>query len=290
MKRLIAFSILCLGILFQATAQDNGLLWKIIPSGGGEASYLFGTYHLVGSDYLQDHEKVNEAYSNSGTVVIETEIDSAQLMSVMMQGMMLNNSLRKLLDSADYQLVKDNLEPEIGISLAQADQFKPTMIATMYSMTLAQKMTPPELKFDGQPIDMYFAKDGKKKDKKVVSLETPLEQAKILFSSQTVEEQAADLVKLAKEVDEVKTMTRIIMQAYLDEDIITMWEQAQKYEEANGDMDELVDNRNIRWVKELMPLLDKGNTFIAVGALHLPGEKGLITLLKEQGYTISPVN
>ena len=37
-------------------------------------------------------------------------------------------------------------------------------------------------------------------------------------------------------------------------------------------------------------LLEKGNAFIAVGALHLPGERGLIELLREQGYTVSPAD
>jgi hypothetical protein len=37
------------------------------------------------------------------------------------------------------------------------------------------------------------------------------------------------------------------------------------------------------------PMLEKGNAFIAVGALHLPGETGLVSLLRERGYTVSPV-
>jgi uncharacterized protein YbaP (TraB family) len=37
------------------------------------------------------------------------------------------------------------------------------------------------------------------------------------------------------------------------------------------------------------PLLDEGGVFIAVGALHLSGEKGLVALLREAGYTVTPV-
>ncbi len=35
------------------------------------------------------------------------------------------------------------------------------------------------------------------------------------------------------------------------------------------------------------PLLEEGGLFIAVGALHLPGKKGLVALLREAGYTVT---
>jgi len=38
------------------------------------------------------------------------------------------------------------------------------------------------------------------------------------------------------------------------------------------------------------PILDKGNAFIAVGALHLAGDQGLVALLRKQGFTVTAVN
>ena len=37
------------------------------------------------------------------------------------------------------------------------------------------------------------------------------------------------------------------------------------------------------------PLLEQGRVFIAIGALHLPGKQGLVALLREAGYTVTPV-
>ena len=51
----------------------------------------------------------------------------------------------------------------------------------------------------------------------------------------------------------------------------------------------LLDNRNLDWVKQIPGLMKKNSCFIAVGALHLPGEKGLISLLRKEGYQVKPV-
>jgi uncharacterized protein YbaP (TraB family) len=51
----------------------------------------------------------------------------------------------------------------------------------------------------------------------------------------------------------------------------------------------LVDDRNLLMVKRMEKHVQQGNSFIAVGALHLPGEKGLLKLLEKKGYNVSTV-
>ena len=46
--------------------------------------------------------------------------------------------------------------------------------------------------------------------------------------------------------------------------------------------DILLDKRNMNWVKQMNEILPKQNIFIAVGAGHLGGPKGLIELLKKK--------
>lgn len=289
MKRLMAFLGFVLVFTASAFAQENSLLWKISSPDGKIQSYLFGTYHIIGSDYLKEHLKVQSAYSAASSIVVETEIDSSQMMAVALKGMMMGKSLKGMMDSADYSLVKTELEPSLGADLAQLDQFKPVFISIMYSLALAQKYTPEKLNYGGQAIDQYFAHQGKKSGKKVYSLESSAEQAEILFNSQSLEEQIEDLVEMAKDKEAVVKMTKSVIQSYLDEDLKTMYEEAKNLEEASGDLDVLLDDRNLRWIEILKPILSEGNAFIAVGALHLPGEKGLIELLQKEGYILSPV-
>jgi len=54
-------------------------------------------------------------------------------------------------------------------------------------------------------------------------------------------------------------------------------------------IDRLISRRNRTMVERMAALLDEGAAFVAVGAAHLPGEHGVINLLNEAGYTVSPV-
>ena len=54
--------------------------------------------------------------------------------------------------------------------------------------------------------------------------------------------------------------------------------------------EELVNERNHRWIPVIDKNVHQGSCLIAVGALHLPGEIGLISLLRKEGYTLTPVD
>jgi hypothetical protein len=75
----------------------------------------------------------------------------------------------------------------------------------------------------------------------------------------------------------------------MQQDIPAMLDISSDYEEDMGDMTALLDDRNKDWVPKLKPLLAEGSAFIAVGALHLPGEFGLIELLRQEGYSVRAV-
>jgi hypothetical protein len=54
--------------------------------------------------------------------------------------------------------------------------------------------------------------------------------------------------------------------------------------------EELLRKRNHRMAERAVAHLDRGNAFIAVGALHLPGKEGVVELLRQRGYKVTPVN
>ena len=57
----------------------------------------------------------------------------------------------------------------------------------------------------------------------------------------------------------------------------------------SGFTDILLYHRNQNWVEKLKSLLPEKSLMIAVGAGHLPGEKGVINLLRKAGFKVTPV-
>lgn len=289
MKKLLVFSLL-LGISqFGIGQKMNSLLWQV-KSPQGKTSYLFGTYHLIGSDYLKDHQKVANAFESSQRVVVEMVIDSSKMMELGLMALMQDTALSQLVDSADYQLLKQKLEPVLGTDLSMFDHVKPITISTLYALKIAEEESPEDFMASGQPIDLYFATIASKDGREVVPLETMEQQMDYLYNSQSVSNQARDLVEMVKEDKEQENEASEIIEAYKNEDLDKMWKISQQDPDPSAFMDVLIDKRNKSWIPKLQAQLDKGGAFIAVGALHLPGNDGLIELLRKEGYTLKPVH
>jgi len=267
--------------------KQNSLLWRI-KSPEGQISHLFGTYHLLGSDYVHSHPLLKATFNESRVTVVETKIDSSQMFQVAMMAMMKNTTLPELMDSADYNKVKVLLE-EIGLPPAAANRMKPIALTAAYSLKLANEHTPDNLNFEGMPIDAYFAISAEKQGQKLVTLETMQEQLEMLYNAQSLEDQAEDLLAMVEDKEHVGEAMAELLQAYLQQDLKAMLAISEEQEEVTGDMALLLDERNERWVKQLTPIIDEGQAFIAVGALHLAGEQGLVSLLTQEGYTLEPV-
>ncbi|WP_128546554.1 TraB/GumN family protein [Larkinella soli] len=276
-------------LLISAPAFSQSLLWKVSGNGLKQPSYLFGTYHILKDSYLNQNPKVRTAYEGAQGVVVETEVDSSAMLSMMMRAMMLNTSLNKLLPEADYKLVADEFKKATGYDLGLFNQMKPIVTATMLSLATTQKESDTLSRFTGLPLDLYFASDGRKRGKNINSLETMEEQMTFLYDHDPVEKQAQQLVQMVKEKDEMSKAGKSLTELYLKQDLQAMWKLSEKYGDTFGDLTYLVDERNLNWMKRLPGMMAARPTFIAVGALHLPGPQGLIELMKKAGYKVEPM-
>ncbi len=284
MKKFVAI-LMVLAFGFLTSAQENSLLWKV-HGPDGQISYLFGTYHLMGSEFLKEKQGVMEAYNSSQKVIVETVIDSNLLGEVAMLSFMPGQSLKALVDSAEYELIREKMEPILNVPLSAVDQLKPMALSMAYTTQMAQEATPSDLAYDGDPLDIYFADQAEQRGVEVLALETMLEQTKLLLNHDPLQKQADDLVELLQDDSGAFTDSKDLVNAYVNEDLAEMARLADDYEMQSGEMDYLVAERNRNWLPKLTAAFEEGTCFVAVGALHLIGKDGLISLLEEQGYRL----
>ena len=239
--------------------------------------------------YLNQNPRVKTAFKQAEGVVVETVVDSSAMLQMAMRAIMLDKSLPKLLPEADYKLVADEFRRATGYDMILFNQMKPIVTATMLGLSYIESENDTLQKFTGQPLDLYFASEGKRAGKTITPLETMEQQMGFLYDHDPVEKQAADLVEMVRRKDEMLVSGKQITALYLRGDLAGMWTLSQTYEQKFGDMAYLVRDRNQNWMKQLPAKLALRPTFIAVGALHLPGPDGLIELLKKAGYEVKPL-
>jgi uncharacterized protein len=284
--------VLSLLIGTETFAQDDspGIFYRIVSKAGKDTSYLFGTYHLVNSDYLKELSTVSEAFQKSRSVVVEVLMDSINPKDIQKAGMLQQGSLQELLPVTTADSLDKELKAVVGIGLKEMNQYKPMSI-TLTLTLMYQMRSNKELlsKYKGTPIDLFFARTGKSNGKKILALETLQEQMDLLYNSLPIEKQVLGLQQFLKYKKEMLSMGDSLIARWMNNDLRGLVGLYKSSLEFSGDSDYLLTPRNIRWMKQLPSMIDEGGYFIAVGALHLGGENGLIQLLRSQGYSVTPL-
>jgi uncharacterized protein YbaP (TraB family) len=197
-----------------------------------------------------------------------------------------DTTLADLLSENDYQKVKQYFEEKGGLlPFSVIEKYKPFLAASTMMESGSDC---------GQTVAMeqVVMEKAKKQKKKIDGLETMAYQMSI-FDSIPYKVQAAIMLKYIEDDEQDQDGENEyskLVRAYKDQDLNTLAGLTRE-----GDMgisnfeDLLLNNRNRNWVKKLTGLFNQQSMFIAVGAGHLPGESGLINLLRKAGYKVDPV-
>jgi uncharacterized protein YbaP (TraB family) len=144
----------------------------------------------------------------------------------------------------------------------------------------------------GMVLDLVLYQQALSKGKTVTGLESATEQMDV-FDKLSVQEQIDLLEDALDNLQDMPKMLQALKTAYLARDLKRMVEISdQSMRDSSERMQDhfnqrLLVDRNHRMAERMQPQLRKGGEFIAVGAMHLPGEQGLLNLLTRQGYTVS---
>jgi uncharacterized protein len=271
----------------KTSTNPNTLLWKISGKGLERPSYLFGTIHMLCADDAVLSPNMKKAIRDADEIYLEVDLDNMMEMLSVMSKMKMNGdtTLQDLLSKEDYEKVKNYFEEKSSmIPFSMLETFKPIMAAS----TIEQNELPCDNKTAMEQVIMQEAKEN---DKDIKGLETMGYQAGLLDSIpyKLQAEQLLEYINGKRSASDDKEMKEL-MQAYNEQDLHKLEQLMLKSEAGISSFtDILLYNRNRNWVKKLNGLLPKKSLVIAVGAGHLPGDQGVINLLKKEGYTVEPV-
>jgi len=270
------------------TGEENTLLWKISGNGLEKSSYLFGTIHMLCKEDAALSDNLRAAIAGADDVYLEIDLDNMIEMLTVMSKMKMkgDTTLQELLSKDDYSKVKSYFEKANSmLPFSMLETYKPILAASL----LEQGALPCD---KSTAMEQEIMAEAKKLNKKIKGLETMSYQVEVLdaIPYKLQAEQLVSYIDNAKKGDSSSHEFSELLDAYRQQDLKKLEALMMKDEAGiSSYADLLLYNRNRNWIDKMKTILPGHSFLFAVGAGHLPGEKGVINLLRKAGYTVSPV-
>jgi uncharacterized protein len=265
----------------EEVAYPRGLLWRI-ESADGRISHLFGTIHIADPRVIELPPGVVKTLRGSGSFGMEVLLDAAAMQQ--MSTAMFHGGGQSLEGDLDAELFDRTakLLGRYGVSGDAAQRLKPWAAY----MTLS---VPPG-GAGGIPLDLFLLSLARERGITAFGLESADEQVAV-FDTLTPSDQRELLVETVCHYDEFQAEIEEMIAHYVARDLGAMMRMALRYRSPLHDrlMQVLLWRRNRLMVRRMLPRLEEGGAFIAIGALHLPGLGGVLDLLHERGYSVVSV-
>jgi uncharacterized protein YbaP (TraB family) len=282
--------ILCLnassqdGIVSENPKKEGALLWQITNEHNSDTSHLFGTMHMIESEFYIFPDQLKMLAKNSDAIVMELP------------------GLPSPYEMLKYVMLKDDTlwnhfgagqEDSLMNWVEEFTEFDRSMVKSVFSkmkpFALIQLTTASQFSGKVESYEMDFTEIAKEDSIEIIGLETVADQMKI-FDDMSIEEQVEMLMATIRDPDADKDLLKLMQSIYFSQEIEELYELIH---EEGGTIAEKEDafltNRNKNWIGKLKNILPDSKLFIAVGAGHLGGPEGVIRLLQKEGYTLTPI-
>lgn len=260
----------------------DSVFWRI--DGGDRPSYILGTLHAQHHRVARLSSAQRLRLAQSDRLLIEVIPDPGANRTYMEaiytdDGADLDEQLPAPLYQRLVRIARDYDLPE-----EQLDELEPWA-------AFSQLGRPPPV--SGPTLDQVIHETARRMDKPVHGLESMAELIDTLASLPDDDQMVILKDTICNHADIVRE-SGTLRDRYLADDLAGMvtFNKQPHYDEAVFErfMQTVVHGRNRRMFKRLQPHLARGGNFIAVGALHLPEENGLLALIEAAGYSVEPVD
>ena len=288
MKRI--FAIIAL-LLLEVQAANAQLLWKISGRGIEKPSYILGTHHAIPYTFCDTIPGLMKAFGEVGHVVgefdmLKMDAMTPQQMQNMQKMMMMpaDTTMASLFSDTQRDTLDAYLKNTLGANLQMLSAMKPMTIMVTVQQKILMEIIPDIASLTG--IDKYMQTLAAEKGKQVGGLETMEYQLGLLYGS-SLQDQADALLDMVRQSNSKELLQELTV-AYKTQNLDTLWKIFQD-QMTQLEYDALVKTRNLNWLEEMKSLLPTQSTLYVVGAGHLPGDAGMINLLRDAGYKVKPV-
>ena len=288
MKRIVLLFLLLVQILLafsQDTKLTNTLLWRISGNHLTKPSYLYGTMHLTDKRVFQLGDSVYKAMEQ--TEAFAAELDMNRLGTQMMNQFIKESEEKKAkepvkvketVSAETWDLYKQQLEKKFN---KKADKI------TVDDLEEVEKKLQAELFKKGEMptfLDAWLFGLARKQGKWVGGIEDLEDQLEHINADGDVE----DKIQLALfDDDYYRGDLDGFIKTYTGQKLDSI--DAFMYRQANGKKDHIMIRRNLKMSRRMDSLSAIRSTLFAVGAAHLPGDSGVVSLLRSRGFTVTPV-
>lgn len=261
---------------------ERALLWEV--SGGDliSPSHIFGTFHVLCAADFSVEGVLQEKLSQAEQVYLEIDLSDPQLQGQLLQHALMKNdtTLSQLYTQERFERISQAFLETTGQPLAFLQRLKPLLFVSMLLPSVL------DCELTGVEVALMEAIDTDKVQ--VKGLETVARQMEV-FDRIPYRVQAKQFEELLFKQDSVKQAMAQLLSLYKTEDIDEMLALTEADPSLQAYSDVLLGERNAQWLPIMVDAMKEKPTFFAVGAAHLAGETGVVSLLRRAGYTVEPV-
>jgi uncharacterized protein YbaP (TraB family) len=289
MKRFFTLLVLVNATL-SGIAQKNessypSLLWEITGNGLRQPSYLFGTMHVSNKMVFHLSDSFYNAIASCSTVSLE--LDPRQWQSEMYRLQQSQTAMSQYARQANDFIRERSfrLNSSYENSIRRALSEEPYVINGLLYRTMEGQSNFQENTY----LDLYIYQTARKLGKKATGVENFMESERIQLAAQEDMMKDRNRFRMNFNNENPYELQRKIQDAYRRGDLSMLDSLSQLTGGSEAYNEKFLYGRNDIQANSIDSIIKKESLFVAVGAAHLPGKRGVIEILRRKGYTLRPV-
>src|SRR5580698_1571847 len=289
MERFAGFALsLLFWLPFTGQSQSTypSILWEISGNGLQKPSYLFGSMHISNKEVFHLSDSFYMAIKSCDVVALEVDPNEWQPdMFRLEEAQQVVRLYSYSATDAEYLSENDFRQRNYTDQLIAALREEPFVMNGLLYRT-----TTPLANFQEDTyLDLYIYQTGRRLGKEGAGVENYLQSEKISIEAMEAELKEKRERKIFPEGENAFTIGTKMQEAYRRGDLSLMDSLDQLLSSSKAFTERFLYDRNVIQANSMDSIMRRRSLFVAVGAAHLPGSRGVIELLRKKGYTLRPV-